>query len=101
MIEGLVFATFGLVIAAVVGVVGAAIASLFWIFALPFKLLAWSFKGLGLLLALPFLFLFGLIGLVLGGVGFVILLIPAAPLVLLALLFWWVIKGTSRTVTGH
>ena len=100
MIEGLVFGAIALVFAAAIGLVGAAIAFLFWLVVLPFKLLAWSFKGLGVLLALPFLFLFGVLGLVLGGVGFMLFLIPAAPLLLLALLFWWVIKGTSRAVAG-
>lgn len=101
MIEGLIFGTIALVFAAVIGLLGAVISCAFWLLALPFKLLALTFKGIGLLLALPFIILFGILGVVLGGFGFVLLFIPMVPLLLIAMFFWWLIKGASRPATGH
>jgi uncharacterized membrane protein YfbV (UPF0208 family) len=50
-------------------------------------------------LALPFLALFAVLGLVLFGAGLFAFFLPALPIVLLALGVWWLVKR-SRTAAA-
>ena len=50
---------------------------------LPFRLLGWTLRGIGFLLALPFMLLAGLIGVLAFGAGAVLLFFPLVPLLLL------------------
>jgi len=96
MLELLVVGFAGLILLSVFGLVAAVASMLWWAIALPFKLLAFAFKGLAAILALPFMLLFGVLGLglfgVLGlglfGVGLLALALPALPLVLVVVLLW-------------
>ena len=84
MIELLVLAALGFAALVVVGAVAAGLSLIF----LPFKILGWMFKGIGLLLAIPFMLVFGFIGLTVFGVGMLVFLLPFLPLALLAWLLW-------------
>lgn len=89
------FVVFGL-IAGLVMMVGLALKLVFWLvflpirlafklLFLPFTLLKWTFKGLGLLFALPLM----LIAVVVGGLAIVAaLIVPLLPLVFLAFVVW-------------
>jgi len=81
---------------AVFGVLWAVASLVCWILFLPFKLLGLVFRGFAFLLALPFLLIAGVLGALAFGVGFLIFLLPALPLVLLALGIWWLMKRRAR-----
>ena len=78
--------TFAVIV--VIGVVVAILAALFGILILPFQLLAWLLRGLGFLVALPFLIRGGLLLAVVFGVGLLPALIPFLPFVLAFWLVW-------------
>ena len=63
---------------------------------LPFKLLGFLFKGVAALLLLPLMLVLGLVGFLLFGAGILVLLLPALPLVLLALGIWWLAKRRAQ-----
>ncbi|MEK7824173.1 MAG: hypothetical protein AAB290_03935 [Candidatus Eisenbacteria bacterium] len=88
-------------------VVFAVLASVFglvlWLVFLPFRILGWMIKGLALLVALPFVAVFGVVALVALGAGMLMFLLPFLPLALLALGAWWLVRRTRRSaasVTG-
>ena len=81
---------------AVVGLFASLFAFACWVLVLPFKLAAFLFKGLGALLALPFLILFGIVGAVFFGFGALLFLAPALPIVLAALVVWWIFARRPR-----
>jgi hypothetical protein len=83
----------------VVGTLVAATWMLGWLIWLPFKILGFVLRGVGLLLFAPILFVAGLIALVCFGFGTIALLIPAFPLVLLALGVAWLFRHSSRAVS--
>ena len=93
MIE-LVLGAVGLFVAIVV--IGAVVGSLslvFWIVALPFKLIGLAFRALFLL---PLLLPIGLVALALVGVALFLTLLPALPIVALVMLVWWLARGGRR-----
>jgi hypothetical protein len=63
---------------------------------LPFKLFGLVFKGLAVLLALPFMLLFGVFGLLFLGAGLFVFVIPALPFVILAVLIWALFRIRDR-----
>jgi len=81
---------------AVVGLVGAVLSLVFGIVFLPFKLLGLAFRGIGVVLALPFLAAFGILGLVIFGVGALIFLMPALPFVALVFALIWLVRRGMR-----
>lgn len=85
-----------IILSALAGVVSL----VFWVVLLPFRLLGLVFRGLALLLFLPFLLLLG------GGLAFLVgipillaVLTAAAPVVLLVLAIVWLAKKTMQRVT--
>ena len=86
MAELLIVLVVGAVALAVFGLIGAVLSLLGWVIALPFKLLALTFKGIAALLALPFILVLGVLGLVFFGAGMLVFLIPAVPFILIAML---------------
>jgi len=86
MFELLVLGFIGLVLIAGFGLLAAIASMIWWVVLLPFKLLAFAFKGLAAVLALPFLILFGVLGFALFGVGLVAFIVPALPLILIVAL---------------
>jgi hypothetical protein len=84
------------IVLAAFGLLAALASFLWWVILLPFKLLAFTFKGLAALLALPFLLLFGFLGFLLFGVGMLAFLLPALPFVLIALLIVALFRRRDR-----
>lgn len=88
------------VVLAVVGLVLGVLSLVGALIALPFKLLGLAFKGLGMLLALPFILLFGVLGaLLFGGLGVLVLgaglvalALPLLPFALVAWGLWWLLR---------
>ena len=78
------------------GVVGAVVSLVFSLVLLPFKLLGFLFKGVAALLLVPFALVLGLVGFLVFGAGILVLLVPAFPLVLLALGVWWLVKRREQ-----
>lgn len=92
MVEAIVAAGLGFAALVVIGVLLSVFSVVGWFLWLPFKVIGWGFKLLGLLLAAPFI----LIALLLGGFGLMlgvgVLFIPLLPLFLLGALAWWIFK---------
>jgi hypothetical protein len=94
-----------LLVLAVVGFVLGVLGFMGALIVLPFKLLGFALKAVGALLALPFLLIFGLLGVVLfGGVGVVLfgagllaLALPLLPFALLAWGIWWLVRRKPAT----
>ncbi len=89
MLELLVGGAFAVAGLAVFGLLWAIVAMICWVFVLPFKLLGFAFKGLALVLALPFMVVFAVLGVVVFGVGALLFAIPALPVIVLAAVIWW------------
>ena len=97
MLELILFGVLVLVGLAVFGALWAVVSLVCWVLFLPFKLLGLVFRGLAFLLALPFLLLAGVGGLLLFGFGLTLFFLPALPLLLVALGVWWLMRRRSRT----
>ena len=96
MIELLVLVVVFLVGISALGILGSILSLVLWVLFLPFQLLGLVFRGLGVLLALPFLLLVGLFGIAVFGAGLVAFLLPALPLILLVLGIVWLMRRRSR-----
>ena len=84
MIEFMVFAALGF---AALLVIGTLLAGL-WLVLLPFRLLGWVFRGLGLLIFLPVLLLGGILGVAVFGLGALGLALPFLPFALIVFVLW-------------
>ena len=104
MIELIVLAVVVTIVLSVLGLVATVLSFAFWLILLPFKLLGLLLKGLAFLAALPFLLLFGVIALCVGGLGALVLLGPLLPFVLVVALVIWLVRGdragSKARVTG-
>lgn len=69
---------------------------LFFVLTLPFRLLGWLLHGVGVLLALPFLAIAGIVAVVALGAAAVAILIPVLPIALLALGIVWLVRGGRK-----
>jgi hypothetical protein len=102
MFELMALAGVGLLLLALVGALASVAALVCWLLFLPFKLLAFVFKGLSVLLLLPLLLIVGLAGGIAVGIPLLIVLaITVGPFVLLFLGLAWlarrVVRGTHST----
>lgn len=77
---------------AVFGLLVSVAALVCWLVVFPFRLLGFVFRGFAWLLALPFLLLFGILGVVLFAAGMVAFLIPALPFVAILMLVVWLMR---------
>ena len=100
MLETMVVGLSTLLTVMIVGLVVAAISMALWLVFLPFQLLGWIFRGLGLMLALPFLLVFGVLGFLIFGIGVFVFMIPCAPFLLLAYLLWRWMRGRPRATVS-
>lgn len=96
MIELVVGMVSLLVTVAVVGILAGGIAMVLWLVFLPFRILGWAFKAIGLVLALPFLLVFGVVGFLIFGMGTMIFMIPFVPFLLLSWFLWRWMRGRPR-----
>jgi hypothetical protein len=72
-----------------------------WLFFLPFKLMALSFKLLAAMLALPFLLIIGVFGAAVFGVGALLFLLPPLlPFAFIAWGIWWLVKRNRSSVNA-
>jgi len=79
-------------IAALLGTLGV----IFWALLLPFRLFGFVLKALSGLLLLPILIPLAIVAAVVLGLGFALALLPAIPVVLLALGVWWLVRRRRR-----
>jgi len=96
VIDLFVLGALGVVALAVCGLFVAGISLALWVVFLPFRILGFLFRGLGFLLALPFMLVFGLLGFLIFGFGGLIFLVPFAPMALIAFLIWRWMRGRPR-----
>ena len=87
----------GLLLMAVFGVFAAVFSLLWWVITLPFRLLAFTFKGLAALLVLPFLVIFAVLGGLLFGAGVLAFAVPALPFLLIGLVLWALLRKRDRS----
>lgn len=97
MIGMLIGGVLGLAGLIVFGVLGAVFALLFGLLVLPFKLLGFALRGVGFLIALPFLLLGGLVLLLVCGVAGLALFTPILPLALLVFAIVWLTRRRRRS----
>lgn len=97
MIGMLIGGVLGLAGLIVFGVLGAVFALLFGLLVLPFKLLGFALRGVGFLIALPFLLLGGLVLLLLCGVAGLALFTPILPVALLVFAIVWLSRRRRRS----
>ena len=92
MIEMMIAAAVGFAVLLVVGVLISVFSVVGWFLWLPFKVLGWGLKLIGLLIAAPFI----LLALLLGGLGMMlgvgVLFLPLAPFLLIGGLAWWLFR---------
>ena len=100
MIEAMVGVLTTMLTVMIVGLVVAAVSMSLWLVCLPFKLLGFMFKGLGLVLALPILLVFGALGFLVFGIGMFVFMIPCAPFLLVAYLVWRWMRGRPRATVS-
>lgn len=100
MIETMIAGFVTLLTIGFVFIVVAGIAVVLSVVILPFQLLGWLFKGLGLLIVLPFLLLLGTFCFLLFGFGALVLVIPLAPFLVLTYLLWRWMRGRTRATVS-
>jgi hypothetical protein len=86
---------------AVIGLLASVAALVCWLVVFPFRLLGFVFRGFAWLLALPFLILFGVLGVALFAAGLLAFFIPVLPFVAIIALVVWLMRhrhpDTPRT----
>ena len=96
MVELAVLAALAFAALIVVGVLVSVFSVVGWFLWLPFKILGWALRFVGLLVALPFI----LIACVLGGFGLLLgagfMVLPLFPLLALGGLAWWLFRDRGR-----
>ena len=97
MLEIVALGVVAIVLLAAFGALWSLAALICWLLFLPFKLLAFVFKGLAMLLVLPFLLVGGLIlGAVIGLPLLLVLVVTVGPFVLLFLGIAWLARRGVR-----
>ena len=97
MVELIVMAALGFAALMVVGTLMAGA----WLLFLPFRLLGWIFKGLGLLVFLPLMLLIGVGAVLIFGVGTLFFLAPFLPFALLAFVLWRLMRRPRSAAVPH
>jgi hypothetical protein len=92
VIELVVLAVLALTAVLVFGVLASVLGMVVWLVFLPFRIVGWMLKGLGFLLALPFILLFGVIAVLALGAGVLMFMLPVIPFALIALGAWWLVR---------
>ena len=98
--EFLTLAVLAFAAVVVLSVLASVFGMVLWLITLPFQFLGWLFKGLGLLFALPFVAIFGVVAFVVLGAGMLMLLLPLAPFALLVLGAWWLVRRNGRSAAS-
>ena len=96
MVELIVLAALAFAALIVIGVLLSVFSVVGWFLWLPFKIIGWAFRLVGLMFALPFILIACTLGgfALLLGAGFMVL--PLLPLLALGGLGWWLFKDRGR-----
>jgi hypothetical protein len=92
VVELVVLAALAFAAMIVVGVLTSVFGLVMWVVFLPFRIFGWMLKGIGFLLALPFIVLFAVIAALALGAGMIMFLLPVIPFALIALGAWWLVR---------
>lgn len=84
----------------VLAVLGSVFGMVMWLVFLPFRVVGWMLRALGVLLALPFVAIFGVIALLALGAGLVMFLVPLLPLALVIAGAIWLVRRNRRAASG-
>ena len=89
MVELFVFAGLAFAALIVLGVLISVFSVVGWFLWLPFKIIGWALRAIGLMIALPFI----LIACLLGGFGLLlgtgVMMLPLFPLLAVGGILWW------------
>jgi hypothetical protein len=99
VVEFLVLGSLALAAVVVFAVLASVFGLVMWLIFLPFRMLGWLLQGAAVLLALPFVAIFGVVAFVALGAGMLMFLLPFLPFALLALGAWWLVRRTRRSAT--
>jgi hypothetical protein len=100
VVELLVLGTLAVAAFVVLAVLASVFGFVMWLIFLPFRIIGWLFHGLALLVALPFLAVFGVVAFVVFGAGMLMFLLPFVPLALLAAGAWWLVRRNQRSAAA-
>ncbi len=100
MVELLVLGTLAFAAFVAFAVLASVLGLVVWLVFLPFRIVGWLFHGFALLLALPFVALFGVIAVLVFGAGMLMFLLPFVPIALVALGAWWLVRRTQRSAAS-
>ena len=98
--ELLVLAALAFAAVVLFGVLASVFSIIMGLIALPFRIVGWLLHGALALLAIPFMIVFAIVGVVLFGAGMLFILVPALPIVALAFLAFWLVRRTQRHATA-
>jgi hypothetical protein len=94
--ELLVLAALAFAAVVLFGVLASVFSIVMGLIALPFRIIGWLFHGALALLAVPFMIVFAIVGVVLFGAGMLFILVPALPIVAMGLLAIWLVRRNQR-----
>lgn len=94
--ELLVLAALAFAAVVVFGVLASVFSIVLGLIALPFRIIGWLLHGTLALLAIPFLIVFAIAGVLVFGAGLLFILVPALPIVALAFLAFWLVRRNQR-----
>ena len=99
MVELVVLGSLAFAALLVVGVLISVFSVVGWFLWLPFKILGWMLRAIGLVIAFPFI----LLACVLGGFGILlgagVLMFPLIPLFMLGAFLWWLLRKHGGSAT--
>jgi hypothetical protein len=98
--ELLVLAALAFAAVIVFGVLASVFSIVMGLIALPFRIIGFLLHGALALLAIPFLIVFAIVGMVVFGAGMLFILVPALPIVALAFLAFWLVRRNQRHATA-
>jgi hypothetical protein len=94
--ELLVLAALAFAAVVVFGVLASVFSIVLGLIALPFRIIGWLLHGALALLAIPFLIVFAIVGVLVFGAGMLFMLVPALPIVALGFLAIWLVRRNQR-----
>ena len=100
MVELIVLGALAFAAIVVFGVLASVFGLVMWLIALPFKVMGWLLQGIGLVLALPFIAIFGVIAAVVLGAGMLVFMLPFLPVALIVLGAWWLVRRNQRSAAS-
>jgi hypothetical protein len=100
VVELLVLGSLAFVALFVLAVLASVFGLVMWLVFLPFRILGWICKGLALIIALPFVAMFGVVAAVALGAGVLMFLLPFLPIALVVLGAWWLVRRNQRSAAA-